>query len=294
MRRPTILDRIRALDPERDHERIVFLSTCYDFPFDTTRALEFALFRTFCVPRIARLLDGTGEFRNRAQKRYDDTDIIVSELMEHGYSSERGSRALARMNAQHGRFKIANDDFRYVLSTFIYEPIRWNARFGWRQMCETERLAYFHFWRQVGERMGIKDIPADYAAFERYNIDYETTAFPLHRSQPPHRRRDDRDVRELVSAAPAAARAPLDVRDHGRPVIDGLRLSETVAGDARVCDRGAACCERDCCASCPPAAIRVCAPRCATAPIPTATASRNWGRRSRSAAYAPPLISPNL
>ena len=161
MRRPTILDGIRALDPERDHERIIFLSTCYDFPFDTTRALEFALFRTFCVPRIARLLDGTGEFRNRAQKRYDDTDIIVSELMEYGYSSERGSRALARMNAQHGRFKIANDDFRYVLSTFIYEPIRWNARFGWRKMCETERLAHFHFWLQVGERMGIKDIPAD-------------------------------------------------------------------------------------------------------------------------------------
>jgi hypothetical protein len=94
MKRLTILDQIRALDPERDHQRIVFLSSCYEFPFDTTRSLEFALFRTFCVPRIARMLDGTAEFRNRAQKRYDDTDIIVSELMEHGYDSERGrSRA---------------------------------------------------------------------------------------------------------------------------------------------------------------------------------------------------------
>src|ERR671927_1795268 len=144
-----ILRAIERLEPATDHQRIVFLSSCYDFPFDTTRALEFALFRTFCVPSIGRLLDGTGEFRNRAQKRYDDTDIIVSELMEYGYSSERGRRALARMNAQHGRFNIANDDFRYVLSTFIYEPIRWNARFGWRPMCETERLAYFHFWCQV-------------------------------------------------------------------------------------------------------------------------------------------------
>jgi hypothetical protein len=177
MMRATILDQIRVLDPEHDHQRIVFLSSCYEFPFDTTRALEFALFRTFCVPRIARLLDGTGEFRDRAQKRYDDTDIIVSELMEHGYSSERGRRALARMNAQHGRFKIANDDFRYVLSTFIYEPIRWNGRFGWRPMCDNERLAFFHFWRAVGEHMGIADIPADYAAFERYNIDYETRHF---------------------------------------------------------------------------------------------------------------------
>jgi hypothetical protein len=67
MRRPSLLDEIQALDPERDHQRIVFLSTCYEFPFDTTRALEFALFRTFCVPSISALLDRTGEFRQRAQ-----------------------------------------------------------------------------------------------------------------------------------------------------------------------------------------------------------------------------------
>jgi ER-bound oxygenase mpaB/B'/Rubber oxygenase, catalytic domain len=173
MRRPSLLDEIQALDPERDHQRIVFLSTCYEFPFDTTRALEFALFRTFCVPSISALLDRTGEFRQRAQKRYDDTDLIVSELMERGYDSERGERALRRLNQQHGRFRIANDDFLYVLSTFIYEPIRWNARFGWRPMCEPERLAMFHFWREVGLRMGIRNIPADYAELERYNIDYE-------------------------------------------------------------------------------------------------------------------------
>src|SRR5919108_262387 len=114
MRRPTILDQIRALDPERDHQRIVFLSTCYEFPFDTTRSLEFALFRTFSVPSIAALLDRTGEFERRAQKRYDDTDIIVSMLMERGYDSERGRAALRRMNQLHGRFTIANDDFLYV------------------------------------------------------------------------------------------------------------------------------------------------------------------------------------
>src|SRR6266567_6623852 len=144
MARLRILDEIRRLDPERDDERIVFLSTCYDFPFDTTRALEFALFRTFAVPSISTLLDRTGEFQNRAQKRYDDTDIIVSELMERGYDSDRGKRALRRMNQLHGRFAIANEDFLYVLSTFVFEPIRWNKRFGWRLMSEQERLAMFY------------------------------------------------------------------------------------------------------------------------------------------------------
>jgi hypothetical protein len=174
MSRYAILRTIEGLDPETDHQRIVFLSTCCDFPFDTTRALEFALFRTFCVPSISALLDRTGEFEKRAQKRYDDTDLIISELIEWGYESERGRRALRRMNQQHGRFAIANEDFLYVLSTFIYEPIRWNARFGWRPMCDAERLGYFHFWREIGRRMNIRDIPADYGALEAFNRDYES------------------------------------------------------------------------------------------------------------------------
>src|SRR5438128_3818420 len=173
--RYAVLHMIQRLDPERDHQRIVFLSSCHDFPFDTTRSLEFALFRTFCVPSISALLDRTGEFRQRAQKRYDDTDIIVSELMEWGYTSERGRAALRRMNQLHNRFSIANEDLLYVLSTFIYEPIRWNARFGWRLMCTQERLAQFYFWREVGRRMNVKDLPDDYQEFERFNIDYERT-----------------------------------------------------------------------------------------------------------------------
>ena len=174
---PRILDEIKSLDPLKDHLRIVYLSTCFEFPFDTTRALEFALYRTYCVPSISALLDKTGEFAARAQKRYDDTDIIVSELMDWGYDSERGKRALRRMNQIHGRFEIANDDFLYVLSTFVLEPIRWNAKFGWRLMCEQEKLAMFYFWAEVGRRMNIKNIPETYEAFEQFNIDYERTNF---------------------------------------------------------------------------------------------------------------------
>ncbi|MBM3993307.1 MAG: DUF2236 domain-containing protein [Planctomycetes bacterium] len=173
----SILDEIRTLDPVKDHLRIVYLSTCFEFPFDTTRALEFALYRTYCVPSISGLLDKTGEFAARPQKRYDDTDIFVSELMEWGYDSERGKRALRRMNQIHGRFEIANADFLYVLSTFIYEPIRWNANYGWQLMCEQEKLGMFYFWREVGRRMNIKELPETYDAFEKFNVEYETANF---------------------------------------------------------------------------------------------------------------------
>ena len=110
MSKRTFLNSIRQLDPERDHLEIVYLDTFHEFPWDTTRSLEFALFRTFAVPSIGGLLDRTGEFAQRPQKRYDDTDLILSEILEHGYDSERGRAALRRMNRLHGRFDISNQD----------------------------------------------------------------------------------------------------------------------------------------------------------------------------------------
>ena len=177
MARRRVLDQILKLDPQGDHARIVHLTACYEFPFDFTRADEFALYRTYGVPSIANLLAGTGEFTERTQRRYDDTKLIISELVEHGYDSERGQRAMRQMNHQHGRFQIANADFLYVLSTFVCEPPRWMARYGRRPMVEQEKLALFYFWREVGLRMHLHSIPDGLAEFEQFNADYELRNF---------------------------------------------------------------------------------------------------------------------
>jgi hypothetical protein len=175
--RSPFLAEILRLDPVADHRRIVFLDVCYEFPFDTTRSLEVALFRTFAAPAIAELLDSTGEFASRAQKRYDDTDLLLSTILEEGYDSELGAAAIRRMNRIHGRFEIGDEDFLYVLSTFVFEPIRWNERFGWRPLVEVERLASFETWRQIGRRMNIRGIPETYGELERFNVDYERANF---------------------------------------------------------------------------------------------------------------------
>jgi hypothetical protein len=177
MMKRSALDEIRRLDPEKDHERIAYLDTCWEFPWDTTRALELALFRTFAVAKGSPLLAGTGEFTQRTQKRYDDTVLILAEILEHGYDSERGRAALRRMNQMHRRYSIPNDEFLYVLSTFVFEPIRWNARFGWRPLTETEKLGSFYYWREIGRRMGITDLPTSMAAFEQYNLAFEREHF---------------------------------------------------------------------------------------------------------------------
>ena len=171
------LSEIESLDPARDCQRIMHLSFGYEFAWDHTRALEIALYRTYCSPSISGLLDRTGEFYRHTQRRYDDTAILVAEMCEWGYEGGRGREALERMNWAHGHFRIANDDFLYVLSTFVFEPVRWIDRYGWRPTCRNEKLAYYFFWRGVGERMGIADIPPSYEAFETWAADYERRVF---------------------------------------------------------------------------------------------------------------------
>jgi mpaB/rubber oxygenase-like protein len=185
VRRSPYLAEIARLDPVRDHERIVYLDACFEFPFDVTRSLELAFFRTFAVPSIAELLGSTGEFEERARKRYDDTDLLISTFTEHGHSSPVGRAGIRRMNQIHRRFAIANEDFLYVLSTMVMEPLRWNERFGWRRATEGERLALFHFWREVGGLMDIGDIPPTLDALERFNVAFERDRFGY--TQPGHR-----------------------------------------------------------------------------------------------------------
>ena len=79
------LAEIEALDPVVDHQRIVYLDACYEFPWDLTRSLELALFRTYAVPSVSRLLARTGEFTERAQKRYDDTELLIRNFVDWGY-----------------------------------------------------------------------------------------------------------------------------------------------------------------------------------------------------------------
>jgi mpaB/rubber oxygenase-like protein len=177
MPQESIVRTIEQLDPVRDHQRIVHLSFGYEFPWDSIRALEIALYRTYCIPSISALLDRTAEFHTNAQRRYDDTSILVAEMCEWGYEEGRGKEALDRMNWAHAHYKIANDDFLYVLSTFIFEPVRWIDAFGWRKTTLNERLGYYYFWREVGKRMGITDIPPSYEAFEAWSLAYERDHF---------------------------------------------------------------------------------------------------------------------
>jgi len=179
IRNKAITKEILSLDPVSDHCRIVHLMTGYEFPWDVVRSLEVALMRTFCSPKISELLHRTGEFRKHGQKRYDDTALLVAEFMQNGYDSERGSLAIRHMNQIHGLYKIGNEDFLFVLSTFIFLPINWVNSYGWRKLTSNEEQALFYFFSEVGKRMHIQNIPASLDAFEKFVKEYESKNFIL-------------------------------------------------------------------------------------------------------------------
>ncbi|SFY47804.1 oxygenase MpaB family protein [Streptomyces sp. F-1] len=177
MKRFERLERIRRLDPVADALEIYRLSAAYEFPWDYTRALELALYRTYAVPSIGRLLARTAELTERTQKRYDDTALLLDTVMEHGFAAEQGRTAIRRINQMHRSYDISDDDMRYVLSTFVVVPRRWIDAYGWRRLSRHEIVATVEYYRTLGRHMGIPDLPRTYEEFETLLDTYEEANF---------------------------------------------------------------------------------------------------------------------
>jgi hypothetical protein len=171
------LRRIRRLDPARDYHEIYRHLVLLDAPDTMEIGLNMAFYRTYAVPSIARLLLSTGELAERPRKRADDTGILIYEMVIHGFDHPRGRAAQSRMNRIHAMFDIAEDDYLYVLAALVVVPVRFLDRFGWRRALPEERAASAEFYRQMGRRMALTRIPADYAEFESFLDRYEQEHF---------------------------------------------------------------------------------------------------------------------
>ena len=172
-RNPAVQRELESLDPVKDHQRMVHLALCYEFPFDMVRANELALFATYASVSISTLLDRTGEFRKHGQKRYDDTRFLITKFAEDGYDGPFGQRAIAQMNKIHGNFRIPNDDYIFVLSTLVFYPMDWMDKYGWRKMSDNEKQALFLFYHEVGLQMGMQDLPATMEDLRAFVSGYE-------------------------------------------------------------------------------------------------------------------------
>lgn len=176
-RRYEIRDHIRTLDPVRDRDEIVWLTTRHEFPWDYHRGTGIAFLRDYGIPSIAALLDRTGEFEQDGVRRYDDTLLIGEEATVEGVDSPRARAAVRRLNRIHGRYAIPNDEFQYVLATTLVGPVEWIREYGWRDLEPVELQAMADVTRRFGELMGITGLPTTYDGYLTLLRDYEAAHF---------------------------------------------------------------------------------------------------------------------
>ncbi|WP_228375032.1 oxygenase MpaB family protein [Demequina iriomotensis] len=197
-----------ALDPERDFVEIYRTLVMHEFPWDMNQALSFALFRTYAVPGIGRLLDATGEFTRRTQKRYDDTALLLEAPTRLGFAHPEARVAIRRVNQMHRAYDIPDHEFRYVLSTFVVVPKRWMDAYGKRPFSEAEIDASVRYYRELGRHMNIPDVPETYLGFAALMDAYEAERFGFDEGA---RRVADATLALLLTFRPAVPKRLMEV-----------------------------------------------------------------------------------
>ncbi|KIW71709.1 hypothetical protein PV04_03844 [Phialophora macrospora] len=168
-----------AMDYKAAH-KIMHLSMLYDCPFIYAFSGQFSLLKTFTIASGTGLLVKTRQLGSSMNvgRRINDTGLITTEFVIGSMDSERGSRALAKMNWMHRQYgdKITQPEMLHTLAVNILEAIRWVDTYEWRQLTYLEKVALFVYWREVGNRMGIKDIPPTLEKLAEWTEEYQKTA----------------------------------------------------------------------------------------------------------------------
>jgi hypothetical protein len=171
-----IARRIAALDPVRDNEEATHLSieVRYGDAIFVHAAYTVAFARQVAVPSIARIVyrSGTGDMMRDVRRRNDDTLVFFGEMLRHGHSSARARAVIDRMEQIHARFGISDADKLYTLASLALEADRIVEHLGLRVFTPAEKLARFHFWRGVGEYMGLT-VPPSPDRLLAWTRDYE-------------------------------------------------------------------------------------------------------------------------
>ncbi|QOD05027.1 oxygenase MpaB family protein [Pseudarthrobacter sp. BIM B-2242] len=166
------LDRQLARHPD-DWEQTFRQMALFDLAEDIKLGFFLAYYRNFAIPSGSATLVKNGEIPVRPMKRSIDTGVVIYELIAGGLDSERGRHMTDLLNRVHRYVPGSQEDFLYVLMTLLVVPLRWTDRYGWRKPTQTERDAATRFFRELGTRMHIVDIPETFEEAESFFDDYE-------------------------------------------------------------------------------------------------------------------------
>lgn len=172
-RRQRRADELARRDPETDWQDIYRQLVLWEFSTEARSGFQVALYRPQAVPRMAAVLAGTGHIRANPGRRTIDTGIVILELIHGGFDSDRGTKMVKLMRALHNRPDIHQEDLTYVLNSLIVVPTRFIDKVGWRPLSQVEKTASWRWWYELGNRMGLEQLPESYENAEQQFDDYE-------------------------------------------------------------------------------------------------------------------------
>ncbi|KAG8704678.1 hypothetical protein FRC08_002093, partial [Ceratobasidium sp. 394] len=112
-------------------QEILRVSSASDMPYLVEKSIEFALFKTYGIESISKLLLATGQLSQEANagRRFVDTALLIATWINvpitgpgsgrekrAEWEDPRGAIAVARTNWIHAKYRIKNDDYLYTLS----------------------------------------------------------------------------------------------------------------------------------------------------------------------------------
>ena len=136
---------------------------------------------------------------------------MLLEILRPGLDSEASRAVVAHLDDIHGLYRISNDDFLYTLSTFVFDPPAFIAKWGHRPLTEHEQDAVFFVYRRLGAGMRIRELPETRAEFLAWRTAYERRAQGYSPDNEAVARGMLRNVARMFPLVPSALWEPLMV-----------------------------------------------------------------------------------
>jgi hypothetical protein len=175
------IDRLDPDDPAQA-DRIVLLSASRLLP-PVGAPLVFSLLYCLGFLRIsgqiegARAVDGSGKIHRAPERRAEDTIRHFTTWIGHGPGGEAGAASLNSVRRVHERyarrFPISNETYVHTIALFAVQFDHLLGLVGAPGYSEVEKRAHVVHWRGIGERLGVRDMPATWEGMERALEDYE-------------------------------------------------------------------------------------------------------------------------
>jgi cytochrome b involved in lipid metabolism len=160
--RGTSPEQLSVLDPCTDSDRI-YHHLLRAFRAEARVVETLAINRVATWEALALFLRSTREAERNPIGRFFDTYALFANYFEWGEASERGVRAVERMNQIHGRYYLPNDGMKYVLLNTAFTWLDGIDRIGHRALTPLEREGFFQAHVRLGRAMHIAELSGSQA-----------------------------------------------------------------------------------------------------------------------------------